>query len=163
MVLMLPRILLILLLSGILEHAVAVPDPSLSLLVTLLLVPLLLSAVIRPLILVITLVIGALVLRLAIAVLVVLVVLVVPGLLAIPGVLILLRQLLMVPRLLILLAGVIVVLLHLALLGVDARRLAIRLAVWLCDDHPRLRLVYLSMLLMHRVARTSIGVVGAGT
>ena len=53
--------------------------------------------------------------------------------------------------------------LHLALLAVDARGLAIGLPVWLYDDYPRLRLVYLSMLLRRRVVGAGIEVVGTAT
>lgn len=162
-VLVSPLILLILLLPGIVEHAVAVAYPGFTLVVTLLLVPLLLSAIIGSLILVITLLIGALVLRPAIAVLIVLVVLVVAGLLIISGVSILLRTLLVLPRPLMLHAWVIVVLLDLALLAVDARRLAIRLPIWLYDYHPRLRLIDLSIPLVHSIVRAGIGVVGTTT
>ena len=86
---------------GIAQHAVAVPNLNFTLVGTLLFVPLLLCAVIRPLILVILLLTGALVLRPTIARLIVLIVPVVPGLLAITGLLILLRHL-MLPRLLML-------------------------------------------------------------
>jgi hypothetical protein len=132
---------LILLLPGIVEHAVAVPFPILTFLVALLLVPLLLSAVIRALILIIPPLVGALMLRPATAMLVVSVaitmivvpvvpvvsvvlvmsvVLILPVLLVMPWVLVLLRPLLRVPRQLMLQAGVIVVSLNLALLDVDA-------------------------------------------
>jgi len=169
----------ILLWTGIVKHAVAASFPVLTFLITLLLVPLLLSAVVRALILIIASLIGALVLRpvtavlvvtvavtvlvipVPIAVLVVFVVPVVPGLLAMPGVLVLLRPLLMLPRLLMVQAGVIVVLLDLALLAVDTRRLPVALPVWLHDDHTRLRLIYLARPLICGVVGARIGAVGA--
>lgn len=175
------RVLLILLWTGIVEHAVAVSFPVLSFPIALLLVPLLLRAVVRALVLIITPLIGALVLRPATAVLIVSVAIamvvvpivaivsvvpvvsvipILPVMLAMPGVLVLLRPLLRVPRLL-MQAGVVVVLPHLALLAVDARRLAIALSVWLHNDYTRLRLMYLARALMCRVVWAGIGAIGA--
>jgi len=176
-----PLILLMLSLPGIVEHTIAVPFPVLTFLIALLLVTLLLCAVIRALVLIVPPLIGALVLGPATAVLlvsvaitmvfvpilpvvsVVLVVSVVPilpVLLAMPRVLVLLGPLLRVPRLL-LQAGVVVVPLHLALLAVYSRRLTIALPVWLHDDHPRLRLIYLARPLRCRVVWAGIGAIGA--
>lgn len=150
---------MILLWPGIAQHAVHVPLSNLSLMVTLRFVPLLLSAVIRPLILVVLLLTGAL--RPTITRLAIVVVPVVSRLLAIG---ILLRPLLILPGLLILQAGVIVVLLYPALLAIATRRLTIGLPILLHDDYPWLRRVYLRMLLSGRgVARAGVEVVGTAT